>query len=313
MTWDGRFFHTWDAENRLITSQQGGTVTNGSVRVENGYDYLHRRVSKTVRRLTGRGSGYPLDPSQPGTWEIEETRTFLYDGWNLVRETASDTNGVTETVEYFWGPDLSGTLQGAGDVGGLLAVSIGGSFYFPCYDNNGNVVAYIDENGTFRAEYVYDAFGKTIRQSGDMADVFRFRFSTKYYDAETGLYYYGYRFYVPELGRWFSRDPIEENDGKNVYSFLENEPINSIDIRGLHNYNITILPVEEVNYVLTSIEGLAGGKTVGLDTFSHTITCDCDESTKKYKPNITLKITIKSYIVKEGVFLEGHGNGLQRV
>ena len=41
-----------------------------------------------------------------------------------------------------------------------------------------------------------------IAKSGPMADVFNFWFSTKCLDHETGLYYYGYRFYSPELIRW---------------------------------------------------------------------------------------------------------------
>ena len=54
-------------------------------------------------------------------------------------------------------------------------------------------------------------------------------FSTKYQDAETGLYYYGYRYYSPELGRWINRDPIEEEGGLNFYTFSHNEPTNLID------------------------------------------------------------------------------------
>ncbi len=60
--------------------------------------------------------------------------------------------------------------------------------------------------------YAYDAFGRTITQSGPLADVFRHRFSTKPLDSGTGLYYYGYRFYVPSLMRWLNRDPIEESE-----------------------------------------------------------------------------------------------------
>ena len=41
--------------------------------------------------------------------------------------------------------------------------------------------------------------------------------STKYLDKETGLYYYGYRFYNPSLGRWPSRDPIEESAFREVF------------------------------------------------------------------------------------------------
>ena len=61
--------------------------------------------------------------------------------------------------------------------------------------------------------YTYDAFGRTISQSGPLADVFRHRFSSKYFDMETGLYYYGRRFYSPVLRRWLNRDPIGEEGG----------------------------------------------------------------------------------------------------
>ena len=42
---------------------------------------------------------------------------------------------------------------------------------------------------------------------------------------ETGLYYYGYRYYDPVTGRWPSRDPIEERGGFNLYGFLWNKSI----------------------------------------------------------------------------------------
>jgi RHS repeat-associated protein len=95
------------------------------------------------------------------------------------------------------------------------------------------VTAYVDELGNPYAEYAYDAFGNTISQSGDLASTFSHRFSTKYFDPETGLYYYGYRYYSPELGRWVSCDPIEEQGGMNLYGFVWNNGIRGIDILGL--------------------------------------------------------------------------------
>jgi RHS repeat-associated protein len=132
----------------------------------------------------------------------------------------------------FWGRDLSGSLQGAGGVGGLLAVSLNGAWYFPLFDANGNITAYVDEQGVIVAEYTYDAFGGTIAKSGSMADALAHRFSTKYHDAETGLYYYGCRFYSPELMRWLNRDPIGERGGKNLNCFCLNNSLLYIDPRG---------------------------------------------------------------------------------
>ena len=45
--------------------------------------------------------------------------------------------------------------------------------------------------------------------------------------------YYGYRYYSPDLGRWISRDPIEEQGGFNLYAFVNNDPVNKIDLLGL--------------------------------------------------------------------------------
>jgi RHS repeat-associated protein len=45
--------------------------------------------------------------------------------------------------------------------------------------------------------------------------------------------YYGYRYYHPQTGRWINRDPIEENGGLNLYGFVGNDGVGSIDILGL--------------------------------------------------------------------------------
>ena len=119
-----------------------------------------------------------------------------------------------------------------GGVGGLLAVSCNSNFYFPAYDNNGNVTKYIDESGNVVAAYEYDDFGGLISATGSMADFFKHRFSTKYFDSETGLYYYGYRFYSPSLMRWLNRDPIEENGGLNLYGFCGNNAQSFYDVMG---------------------------------------------------------------------------------
>ena len=124
-----------------------------------------------------------------------QTNTFIYDAWNMVQE--STVSGLQSHVSHFvWGLDLSGTLQGAGGVGGLLCWIEGrdGSPsrpFFPSYDANGNITDLVDTNGAVVAHYEYDPYGNTISQSGAQADANPFRFSSKYWDGETGFYYYG--------------------------------------------------------------------------------------------------------------------------
>ncbi len=210
---DGVFSFTYDSANRLKT-----VSSNCIVLTTNFYDAKSRRVKKVTSSAT---------------------TAFFYDGWNLIEERIAYTNGTSSTIRYFWGKDLSRTLQGAGGVGGLLYLTIDGVPYVPTYDNNGNITRYLDANGNTVASYTYDAFGKTISASGPLAHIFRHRFSTKYYNTETGQYYYGYRFYHPSLMRWLNRDPIEEKGGENLYVFCRNNSFSSVDSFGLDRYMTT--------------------------------------------------------------------------
>jgi RHS repeat-associated protein len=194
---------TWDAENRLVEVRVG---TSGPL-VRYAYDSLSRRIAKTVGA---------------------DTTLYLYDGWNVIAEY--DGAGLTKT--YSWGMDLSGTMQGAGGVGGLLAVQAGSQVHYPTFDGNGNVSEYLNSAGTPAAHFEYDPFGNTVINT-DTAGMFPYRFSTKPVDSETGLLYYGMRYYSPATGRWMSRDPIFELSGYNIYSAISNNSLNSFDVLGL--------------------------------------------------------------------------------
>jgi RHS repeat-associated protein len=195
----------WDAENRLISATVNGTTTTYH------YDSGSRRVFQTT------GSA---------------TTVYVYDAWNPIAEYT----GTTLAKTYTWGMDLSGSLQGAGGVGGLLAVTdevaSGTPSYFPTFDGNGNVSEYLDGIGAVVAHYEYDPFGRTTVTFGAKAADFDHRFSTKPLDRATGLIYYGYRYLDPVTGRWPSRDPLEEDGGINLYAFVFNGAINDFDVLG---------------------------------------------------------------------------------
>jgi len=116
-----------------------------------------------------------------------------------IRTESKDAAMGTNSYSYSYDPG-----------GGILAGSFSGVTAFYAYDATGNVTDLVGTNGEFLPQYQYDPYGNTIAKSGAMAEENPFRFSTKYTDEETGLLYYGYRYYVPETGRWGSRDPIEE-------------------------------------------------------------------------------------------------------
>src|SRR5262249_5315321 len=140
------------------------------------------------------------------------------------------------------GADLSHSLQGAGGIGGLLALTddlllnLGSSAtsahtYYHA-DGNGNVTALIDTNHFVVSRYIYDPYGKTLSKGGTVADVNRYRFSSKPIHANSGMYDYLYRWYMPEQQRWLTRDPIAEFGGWNLYRFANHSPIYFVDRYG---------------------------------------------------------------------------------
>lgn len=252
---DGRWLYRWDGENRLIAMETAtGAVLAGvpEMLLEFGYDGQSRRIQKKV---------YLEEESES---VLKSDLRFIYDGWNLVAElefTAPSPLPAPRLVRaYAWGVDLSNSEQGAGGVGGLLAVEhlrsagLPGAVWLPCYDGNGNITAYLDAaTGALEEQHDYDPFGNEV--VGDFDGTLAglncpFGFSTKYTDGETELCYYGYRYYAPETGRFLSSDPVTElgfnsirqtprrfrsklGDAMNCYRFVNNSPVNAYDLLGL--------------------------------------------------------------------------------
>ena len=169
-----------------------------------------------------------------GPWVLDSDSRFVYDGWNLIAILHSDLSLQTS---FMWGQDLSGTMDQAGGVGGLIMLTTHANPNTNCfvsYDGNGNITALLDgAAGAVVARYEYNAFGGIIRATGPLAKANPFRFSTKYHDEESGLLYYGYRYYSSGLGRWISREPNGEADSSHLFAFLGNSPVTFIDVLGL--------------------------------------------------------------------------------
>jgi len=155
---------------------------------------------------------------------------YVYDGMRVIQERSSAN---TPQVSYTLGIDLSGSFEGAGGIGGLLGRSHAyqsgsGSFTNHNYyhaDGSGNITYMVNTNQSMVASYRYDPFGNTISTSGTLVAANVYRFSSKEYMATGTSYYYGYRFYHPNLQRWLNRDAIGEGVGINLYSFVGNNPV----------------------------------------------------------------------------------------
>jgi len=242
----------YDAENRLINARNyAASPVTGSLKIDFVYDYQSRRVRRTLSTYTS------------GAWGVTDDRKFVYQDWNVVAELNPTSNVLL--MAYTWGLDLSQSLDGAGGVGGLLAVttiSPSAANFFAAYDGNGNVSEYINSTGAIEAHFTYDPFGQTTVATGTNLSRFVYRFSTKYEEPQIGLYYYGLRYYNPSTGRWPNRDPIEEQGGVNLYGFVGNDSVNAADLFGLKTIKLNVTyddsysgeVVDAANRLKTSIE-----------------------------------------------------------
>ncbi|MBK9126261.1 MAG: RHS repeat-associated core domain-containing protein [Phycisphaerales bacterium] len=252
----GRKFE-WDAENRLIrVGPLHATPAAGDVKVEYAYDYLGRRIER--RKYTWQTA------NPPASWTLAESTRYVWSDWLLLMEL-DGLQGNAVLRKYTWGLDLSGLngagasggagilpagLTGAGGIGGLLAVydtngtttgqnpEADDMAYAYLYNANGDVGQVVDPNAasaaaSLVARYEYDPYGGVIFESGSYAASNAWRFSTKQFDPVTGLGCWGYRWYSPRLGRWVSRDPIEEEGGACLYGYVANGPFGLTDGVGL--------------------------------------------------------------------------------
>jgi RHS repeat-associated protein len=220
---DGTRNFGYDDENELIAVWQANAWSNNFV-----YDgKMRRRIERDYIWNTGTSN-----------WLQTNEVHFIYDGNLAVQErNASNLPQVT----YTRGKDLSGSLQGAGGIGGLLArtdntkLMVGDPTALAYYhsDGNGNITCLMTPYQQLAAKYLYDTYGNTLATYGSLATANRYRFSSKEWNGNSGLYYYLYRFYDPNLQRWPNRDPLMEIGGINLYEFAGDNPVTKYDKSGL--------------------------------------------------------------------------------
>ncbi len=203
LTNDGLRNFVYDDENQLI-----------QVSVPNQWLTQFAYDGKMRRRIRQECA------SQNGVWVQTNEVYYVYDGNLVIQER--DVNNLPTTT-YTRGKDLSGSLEGAGGIGGLLArtsqayadAPLAGQSYYHS-DGNGNVTILINDSQAVVAKYLYDAFGNILSKSGLLADANLYRFSSKEAHPNSGLVYYLYRYYDPNLQRWLNRDPLTDRGFETV-------------------------------------------------------------------------------------------------
>ncbi len=153
-----------------------------------------------------------------------ETR-YLHDQAAVVQEYGAVATGHATQHKYEYGLGLLsfGTPTGLG---------LAREFYLR--DPLGSVVHLVDATGTALAGYQYDAWGGVRRQHGASANPRQF--TGHYRDVETGLQYFGARYYDDEQARFVSQDPNLGESGTppslHRYLYAHGNPLRFTDPTG---------------------------------------------------------------------------------
>ena len=199
----GTWQTTYNAENRPVRFENAGTQTV----VECGYDSQGRRFEKKV--------------TVAGTTTLHHR--YIYRGYLQI--AALDLTRAAHPALWLvtWDPSQSTATR-------PLALQKDGTWFTYGYDITKNVCELFGPNGYIRTAYSYTPFGSVSASENGVVQ--NFQWSSEYYDSELDLVYYNYRHYSPAHGRFLSRDPIAEQGGLNLYTFVGNKPILKWDLFG---------------------------------------------------------------------------------
>jgi len=218
----------WDYADRLQYADLGG---GGEVYYV--YDASGERVRKVIENHNIKEErfylgGYEVySKTNNGTVEEQRETLHVYDGTKSIAliETEPETKGGTKAEEDTKGEPPEEEI-------GKITIRYQ-------YDNHlGSASLELDENAEIISYEEYHPFGTTSYRSGRSeteVSLKRYKYIGKERDNETGLYYYGARYYSAWICRWISTDPAGFVDGLNMYAYVRNNPLKYSDPTGMQS------------------------------------------------------------------------------
>ena len=177
--------YRYNVQNNLIQVQQENAEGNMATINTFTYDDSWRRIKKTVAE--------------------GDTTLYITPAHIMTRKQS----GQTTTTQY---------IHGAQGIIASLSQEKGIRYLHP--DHIGSTTLKTDESGKETNRIIYSAYGRVDQKISKAADDVRFKFTGKEFDSESELYYYGARYYDPDLKVFTTPDPKGQFDNPYIYVYM---------------------------------------------------------------------------------------------
>ena len=292
---NGDGYFAYDQYSNMWLCGSPGIAPNGSAPAANYCSQTPSNIFNNANQIIGRsydgagnmaslmGSNFSYDAENRITTAVQPgigTVTYTYDGDG--RRVMKAVSTGLQTVYVY-------------DIGGKLVAeySSGAVSVPPCHtcflstDHLGSTRLVTDENGNTVSRHGYIPFGEEIQANSGGRDgsfgTFDFvnqKFTGKERDQETGLDYFGARYYGSTMGRFMSPDDgSDQNPGNpqswNLYSYGRNNPLIGRDDDG-HTYNVcdasgkNCSNIDDKTFEAEQKQDQKNGESFANGTLSHT-------------------------------------------
>lgn len=213
--------YSYDPENRLVTAQDYQLVG------KKGTNRIDRAISSYEYDGGGRRLVQHYDPKNGGNG-VDKRDEYVFGGLDPVAEYDM-LNG--QRIDYYRGADDELALMH------LYKGGTQGQMYWYHSNNKGDVVGLTKQNGNSHHNYRYEPYGAVLPENGNFTDPHNhYTLTGKEFDENTGLVWFGARFYEPETGVWMNQDVyrgrLSEPGSLHRFMYVNDNPINSFDWYG---------------------------------------------------------------------------------
>ncbi len=253
--------HYFEGSSRVVSKLGEGTFVHKNAGImAGGIDYIAQsaQVQTAIDQYIRGLQVPPGPPTQHGIYATPEWTGEAYPSidWSEVSQNQEPPEGWPRPPKFNEPGDVPGPPVQFGEAITNANVKAGFNFipngveeknlYFYHPDHLGSSSYITDKNGEIIQHTEYMAFGEVLVDEHSVSKTMPYLFNGKELDYETGLYYYGARYYDPKVSIFLNVDPLVEKT-MTPYAYVNNNPINLIDPTGMEAEDVDDIRLRDKN------------------------------------------------------------------